>query len=94
MSGIYRETLRLLREEPAAWKSDSCYMVHPFGLAVWTANGSYGMEIADGQFGPVLWGGVGFLSSFGLSWRHWRLWAAAKQAKDEAAVIRLTGRSA
>lgn len=80
-------TARCLRREPNAWSDDSRSMGNPYrlthtsGLSVWVANSVYGMGI-DGtgvsHHRPRIWGGVTFLSTFGLSVRHWILWAAAR----------------
>lgn len=71
--------------EPAAWEpnyhSGKLFsIIHSrSGLSVWCANSVYGMEIKERRFGTVLWGGVGFLSSFGLNLNHWILWAAVNR---------------
>lgn len=83
---------RSLRAEPKAWTDDSAMMTrpytlaHPSGLQVWVANSVYGMSIRAERGEGLrrtrikLFGGVGLLSSIGLSLRHWVLWAAARKA--------------
>ena len=81
---------RSLRAEPASRADDgengTAYtLTHRSGLQVWVGNSAYGMSISapassNGFRGVRIWGGVGFLSTFGLSIRHWALWAAARYA--------------
>ena len=65
-----------MREHPEQWTVNACHVRHSSGVEVWTANSAYGIGLRG--FG-VDWGGVTMLSSFGLSFRHWQLWFAAKK---------------
>ena len=77
---------RSLRDEPAAWIHDSSEwrrepykLHHRGGVALWIANGSYGMQVRVGDrlSGEAQWGGVTMISTFGLSPGHHLLRRAA-----------------
>lgn len=77
-----RPVIESLRSEPEKWSASgysykTYNLNHLSGLQVWVGNSAYGMAV---QFGGVtMWGGVTFASTFGVSVRHWVLWAEARK---------------
>lgn len=68
-----------MREHPEDWRVDHYEAKHKSGITVWIANSYYGMEIKGGG---AHFGGVGLLASFGLSFRHWQLYFAARKLRN------------
>ncbi len=93
-----RAVCKSLDEHPDEWKpfkfGDTTYeLTHTSGLYVWAANQAYGVSIRERENGTKLFGGVTFLSSFGLSPSHWVLSAAinrwkARDTRSAEALLR------
>lgn len=74
------QVVEWIDRHPEEWALDRGHfrLVHkPSGVALWIANGAYGISIEIR--GREVWGGSFLLSTFGLSVQHWRLWFAYKR---------------
>lgn len=80
--------VRSMRENPDDWLVTHYEATHKSGVYVWIANSYYGMEIkgAGAHFG-----GVTFLSCFGLSFRHWQLYFATRKLRNRKMATLFAG---
>lgn len=68
---------RSLAADPSAWSRSNYMLHHVSGFSLWIANRPYGAEIERDSIS--VWGGVSFLSTFGLSPGHHLLNAAIRR---------------